>query len=121
MNSRSFCRATAARAPALLHSPVSPSPGGSGKKTEQTKCLPRQMLRAVREVALELQLQRELNLARRTKISRRETRVSNHPEIRAPRHERKIGIAEVRLVEDIEHLGAELQVESLREFRVLHH
>jgi hypothetical protein len=58
-----------------------------------------------------------LNLPRRTEVAHGEPRVENFAERGAG--DRVGGVAKVGMVENIEHLGAELQVEPLRDFRVL--
>jgi hypothetical protein len=70
------------------------------------------------EVRSELQFQGELDLAGRAEVSGGETGVADDSESGAAGYEGEVGIAEVRLVEDVEELGAELEVHALGEFGV---
>jgi len=69
--------------------------------------------------SLELQLQCELDLPSRPEVSRGEPRALDDPEGTARR--RQHCIAKIRMVEDVEHLRAELQVEPLGYPRVFRH
>ena len=68
---------------------------------------------------LEEQLQSKLDLPGRTEVSCRKARGLNLPERRARgvQHE----IAEVRIDEDVKHLGPELQIKSLGQLGVFGH
>src|SRR5262249_26291412 len=66
---------------------------------------------------LELQFERELHLARRTEVAGREARALDHAEGSRCRGENRV--AEVRVIEDIEHLRAELEIEAFGDLRVL--
>ncbi len=66
--------------------------------------------------SLEQKLQGKLDLSRRAEISCREACRLNCSERSAGCVEH--GIAEVRMVEDVEHLRSELQIQLLRDFRV---
>ncbi len=64
----------------------------------------------------EEQLQRKLNLPRGTEVAGRETRALNFPERSAGCGEN--GIAEVGMVEYVEHLAPELEREFLGQLRI---
>ena len=66
---------------------------------------------------LKQQLQCELNLPRRTEVTRGESHAENLAERGAGY--RVAGVAQVGMVENVEQLGTELQVEPFRDFRVL--
>ena len=68
---------------------------------------------------LELQFQRELDLPRRPEVSGREPCALNDPKGSAGR--RQHWIAKIRVVENVEHFGAELHVEPLGYLRVFGH
>jgi hypothetical protein len=70
-------------------------------------------LLSVSPIELELELQRELHLPRRTEVAGREARVLNNAERAGSGGQH--GVAEVRVVEQVEELGADLQVEPLRD------
>src|ERR1700732_3592025 len=65
----------------------------------------------------EEQLQRKLNLPRRTEIAGRETRALNLTKCRVCYSQNRV--TEVRVVENVEHFGPELQVKLLGDFRIL--
>src|ERR1700676_177793 len=79
-------------------------------------------------VALELKLQRELQLPRRPGISRREARAGDRREGLQPgrrgwqdHYARATGrprLPEIRMVEEVERIDTELEIESLRDLRV---
>src|SRR5256885_3160603 len=66
---------------------------------------------------LELQLQAKLNLARRAEIALGKTRVRDSPEV--PGTDREVGVAEVRVVEDVKELCTENDLHFLCDFGAL--
>src|ERR1700735_1916769 len=68
---------------------------------------------------LELQLERELHLTRRTEVPGREARALDLAESRRSGGQHRV--AKVRMIEQIEQFGAELQVKALGDFGVLGH
>jgi hypothetical protein len=67
----------------------------------------------------ENQLQSKLNLPRRAKVPGREPRARDFAESCARRTEGESRIPEVRMIKDVEHFSTELQIQLLRQFRVL--
>src|SRR5437667_10129257 len=67
----------------------------------------------------EQELRCELDLARRSGVAGREARIADHAERRAADRGRPARLAEVRLVEQVEDLDAELHASRARRLHVL--
>ena len=72
---------------------------------------------ATKSVSSELQLQGELNLPRRSKVARREACGSDLSETAIAN--RQVRVTEIRVIEQVEQLRAELQIDPFRKLRVL--